>query len=496
MADKEDNKGNKEDTKGITAKKQENFGEWFSQIITKAEFIEYTDVSGCYVFMPNSYFIWEEVQAYMNKRFRAVGVRNCYFPLFIPEKLLIKEAKHVEGFTPEVAWVTHSGKTPLKEKLAVRPTSETIMYDTYKKWIRSYRDLPLRLNQWNNVVRWEFKNPVPFIRSREFLWQEGHSVHKTKEDSLALVIDILNIYADTYKECYAVAGIKGQKTDAEKFPGADMTTTFEVFVPSGKSLQGCTSHMLGQNFSKAFGITFTDENEKEEHPWQESWGFSTRTIGAMIMMHSDDKGLVISPRVAPNQVVIVPILFDESKKQVIQKAKEIKQQLEQANVKVELDDREEQKPGWKFNEWEMKGIPIRIELGPRDLEKGECIVARRDITEKVNVKIDELSKAIPKMMESMHHDLFAKSQEFQKKESVTVNNFAELKKAVDDRKLIYGDWCGDEGCETRITNETTAKILCLPFVDNDPKKGTIPAKGNCCICEKPGKHVILVARSY
>jgi len=491
---KEENK-EPEPAKGLTMKKDEEFGEWFSQLITKAELIEYTDVSGCYVFRPNSYFIWEQVQQYMNKRFQPLGVKNCYFPLFIPERLLQKEQKHVEGFVPEVAWVTHSGKTPLKERLAVRPTSETIMYETYKKWIRSHRDLPLLLNQWNNVVRWEFKNPVPFIRSREFLWQEGHTAHKSRDNALSEVFTILDIYEDTYRECYAVAGIKGQKTEAEKFPGAEMTTTFEVFVPSGKSLQGCTSHLLGQNFAKAFDITFTDEKEQQQYIWQNSWGFSTRTIGAMIMMHSDDKGVVFTPRVAPTQVAIVPILFEKVRDEILKKAHELADELKQAGLRVVLDDRDHT-PGSKFYEWELKGVPLRIELGPRDLEKQECVVVRRDTGKKESLKLKEVKKRLPLLMEQMHHDLFAKSQEVQKKESVHAKNFVDLKKGVEERKLIFADWCGHTECEQRITNETPAKILCLPFQDNDPAQGTTPATGDCAVCGKKGLVVALVARSY
>ncbi len=485
----------KTESKGLSSKKDEEFGEWFSQLITKAELIEYTDVSGCYVFRPNSYFIWEQVQHYMNKRFQSLGVKNCYFPLFIPERLLQKEQKHVEGFVPEVAWVTHSGKTPLKERLAVRPTSETIMYETYKKWIRSHRDLPLLLNQWNNVVRWEFKNPVPFIRSREFLWQEGHTAHKSREDALNEVFTMLNIYEDTYRECYAVSGIKGQKTEAEKFPGAEMTTTFEVFVPSGKSLQGCTSHLLGQNFAKAFDITFTDEKEEQQYIWQNSWGFSTRTIGAMIMMHSDDKGVIFTPRVAPLQVAIVPILFEKTKDEILKKAKELTDELKQGGLRVVLDDRDHT-PGSKFYEWELKGVPLRIELGPRDLEKQECVVVRRDTGKKESLKLKEVKRRLPALMEQMHHDLFAKSQEVQKKESVHAKTMMDVKKAIDERKLVWIDWCGHEGCEQRITNETPAKILCLPFKDNDPNKGTMKATGNCAVCGKKGQVAALVARSY
>ncbi|MFC1755326.1 proline--tRNA ligase, partial [Thermoproteota archaeon] len=390
---------------GITAKKEDDYGEWFSQIIIKAELVEYTDVSGCYVYRPDSYEIWQKVQAFMDNEFRKRGVRNAYFPLFIPEKLLSKEAEHVEGFTPEVAWVTHTGSSKLAERLAVRPTSETIMYDSYKKWIRSWRDLPLKINQWCNVVRWEFKNPVPFIRSREFLWQEGHNVFATKQEVEKDVMEMLDVYADTYKEMYAVPVIKGYKSESEKFAGADFTTTCEVFLPNGKAAQGCTSHNLGQNFAKAIGITFLDNDEKKKFPFQNSWGFSTRTIGIMIGMHSDNKGLVLPPKVASIQAVIVPILFENTKDDVLKKCSEIKQELSD-DIIVMLDDREEYTPGWKFNDWEMKGVPIRIELGPKDIEKDQAVIVRRDTGKKDFIKLSDLKKTIAAELEKMQKELY------------------------------------------------------------------------------------------
>src|SRR3989344_2683209 len=355
------------DKKGITSEK-DDFSDWYTQILQKAELIEYTDVSGSYILRPSSYFIWEQIKDYFDKLIKEDGVKNVYFPLLIPKSNLMKEQEHIKGFTPEVAWVTKSGNTVLKEPLAIRPTSETIFYPAYSKWIRSWRDLPLRLNQWANIVRWEFKNPVPFIRSREFLWQEGHSAFETKQEAEEEVKKIQDFYEKTYKEILAIPVIKGKKTDKEKFAGADYTLTIETFLPSGKSAQSATSHLLGQNFAKAFNITYLDKSEKKQYVWQTSWGISTRSIGIAIMMHSDNKGLVLSPKVSETQVIIIPIFDKENKKEISTKVKEMEAKLKKENIRVKVDD-SDSKPGFKFNEWEMKGIPLRIEIGPKDLQK-------------------------------------------------------------------------------------------------------------------------------
>ncbi len=493
---KKQEKQQKEQTVGITIKKADDIGEWFSQVITKADLIDYTDVSGCYIYKPASFQIWEKVQRFMDKRFAALGVKNAYFPLFISEALLKKEAKHVAGFTPEVAWVTHSGETPLAERLAIRPTSETIMYAAYKKWIRSHRDLPLLLNQWNNVVRWEFKNPVPFIRAREFLWQEGHTAHKSREDAMKEVLTILDIYEDTYRELYAVPVIKGVKTDSEKFAGAEMTTTLEIFLPSGKAIQGCTSHFLGQNFSKAFDITFLDEKEQKAHIWQNSWGYSTRSIGVMILAHGDDKGLVLPPAVASVHVVIVPILFDDSRKKVLAACAKIKTDLEKDHHAVHLDDRDGYSAGWKFNEWELKGIPVRIEVGPKDVEKNQAVLVRRDTGKKDCIKVKDIGIAVTKALHDIQRNLYEAARTFLKNSIVMVKTASELKKAVEQKKLVMCSWCGSSACEEKLTQETAAKILCIPYVDNDSSKGTLPAHGNCALCDKAGKHAVYVGRSY
>ncbi|PIN87017.1 proline--tRNA ligase [Candidatus Woesearchaeota archaeon CG10_big_fil_rev_8_21_14_0_10_44_13] len=479
---------------GITIKKEEEFGEWFSQIITKAELVEYTDVSGCYVFRPNSYSIWEKVQAFMDSEFRKLGVRNAYFPLFIPEKLLNREKEHVEGFTPEVAWVTHTGESKLSERLAIRPTSETIMYDSYKKWIRSWRDLPLKINQWCNVVRWEFKNPVPFIRSREFLWQEGHTAHRTKDEAEKEVFQILDIYEKTYNDLYAMPCIKGFKTEKEKFAGALYTTTIEIFLPNGKSAQACTSHCLGQNFAKAFDISFLDEKEEKQHVWQNSWGYSTRSMGIMICMHSDNKGLVLPPRVASTQAVIVPITFADSKEKVLSKAREVKKCLESEGISVVLDDRDELTPGWKFNEWEMKGIPLRIEVGPKDVEKDQAVIVRRDNGKKDFVKTADLGKKAKEALEQMHKDLYDRALRLRQDNEAEAKEFHELTKAIKDRKLVKAAWCSSTECEEMIKDKTGgAKIICIPFgKDMDRKE----AKGRCVCCGKPAKYEVYIAKSY
>ncbi|MBW2978709.1 proline--tRNA ligase, partial [Candidatus Woesearchaeota archaeon] len=393
---------------GITVKKSENISEWYTQVIRKADLIEYTSVSGCLVFRPWSYAIWEEVKKFFDNHIKKRGIKNAYFPLLIPESLLKKESEHVEGFSPEVAWVNYAGNTKLNEKLAIRPTSETIMYEAYSKWIRSYRDLPLLLNQWCNVVRWEFANPVPFLRTREFLWQEGHTVHATQKGAEDEVYDILDLYKKVFEEMYAIPVLKGVKSEKEKFAGALFTTSVEAFLPSGKAIQGATSHCLGQNFSKVFDIKFIDEDEKIKYGWQNSWGISTRTIGIMIMIHGDDKGLVLPPKVAPLQAVIVPIYFKE-KGRVMESAEKIKKSLE-GDFRIHLDNREEYTPGWKFNEWEMKGVPVRIEIGPKDIEKSQVILVRRDTGEKIPVLIKDLNKTLSDILQLIHDNLYSKAK--------------------------------------------------------------------------------------
>lgn len=477
----------KENIVGITVKKEDDFGEWYTQVVQKAELADYTDVSGCMVIRPRAYAIWEKIQAWFDSKIKELGVKNAYFPVFIPEHHLMREKEHVEGFTPEVAWVTHSGETKLNEKLAVRPTSETIMYASYSKWIQSYRDLPLRLNQWCNVVRWEFKHPTPFIRGREFLWQEGHTCFATKKEAEAEVKEILDLYRRVYEELYAVPAIMGLKTDTEKFAGADYTTSVETFVPSGKAVQAATSHYLGQNFAKAFDISFLDESGKRDLPHQNSWGMSTRTIGVMVMMHSDDKGLIIPPKLADPEAVIVPIIFDKTKAKVLKECKKIKDLLK--HHKVHLDDRDSYTSGWKFNEWEMKGVPVRIEIGPKDLEKKQVVVVRRDTGKKDFVKITQLAKYLPSLLEEIQTNLFNNAKKFIKDSTVKIKTKAEFVKAIKDKNMVYTQWCDTAKCEENIKEETGAKTLNKPF--KQPK-----VEGKCPLCNKEAKCWVYFAKSY
>ncbi|MFH1210639.1 MAG: proline--tRNA ligase [archaeon] len=473
---------------GLGVKKSDDVSEWYTQVIQKGELIEYTDVSGCYILRPSSYSIWETVQQFFDAKIKADGVKNAYFPLFIPESLLKKEQEHVEGFTPEVAWVTETGSSKLSERLAVRPTSETIMYPAYAKWIRSHKDLPLRLNQWNNVVRWEFKNPVPFIRSREFLWQEGHTAFATKEEADKEARKILDFYAQVYEELLAVPVIKGTKSEKEKFAGADYSLSIEAFLPSGKAVQCATSHHLGQNFSKPFEIVFLDKEGQKKFVWQNSWGLTTRTIGVMVLVHGDDKGLVIPPRVASTQVVVVPILFDDSKDKVLKKASEIKKSLKGFSVLV--DDRD-YNPGWKFNEWELKGIPIRIEIGPKDMKSNQVVLVRRDTGKKEVVKIKDLPKKVKDSLSSMQDDLFNKAKKSLQDSIVEVKDWAQFTKAIENKKLVKALWCGSVECEDNIKDKANgAKSLNIPF--DQPKN----VRGKCIQCNKEAKFYAYFAKSY
>lgn len=480
------------DTKGITAKKGQDFSEWYTQVITKGELIDYSPVSGCYILRPNAYHIWEKVQEFFDKLIKKDGVRNCSFPLFIPESLLSKEAKHVEGFAPEVAWVETGGNTKLPERLAVRPTSETIMYDAYSKWIRSHKDLPLRLNQWNNVVRWEFKHPVPFLRSREFLWQEGHTVFATKEEAVQEAHTILQFYERVFRELYALPVLSGKKAESEKFAGADFSLSLEVILPNGKAAQAATSHHLGQNFSKAFGISFLDEQQQKQFAWQNSWGISTRSIGLMVMIHGDDQGLVLPPHVAPLQAVIVPIMFDDSKAKVIQEAEKVKEKLTKMGLSVYLDDREGYTPGWKFHEWEVKGVPLRIELGPKDLEKKQVMVVRRDTGEKKALALPEAEKKIAALLEQIQENLYLKAAAAMKQNIVTVTSLKEAQQQIEDNKVIFAPWCTGEKCELDIKEKTGgAKSLNAPFQQPVMKKGQ-----TCFACKSPAREWFYLGKSY
>jgi len=476
----------KEKNLGISAEKDE-FSEWYTQAIIKAELADYSPVSGCLIFRPAAYAVWEIIKEECDKRFRKLGVKNVYFPLFIPESLLQKEATHLKGFTPEVAWVTESGDTKLPERLAIRPTSETIMYNSYSKWIRSWRDLPLKYNQWNNVVRWEFKHPVPFLRTREFLWNEGHTVYATQKDALAEEKEIMDIYNDVLRDCMATAGFVSRKTESEKFAGAEFTKAIESVLPNGKVVQGPDFHHDGQIFAKAFGIKFLNKEGKEEYAWQNTWAISTRQIGIMLAIHGDDKGIVLPPKVAMIQAVIIPILFKEVQEKVLKKAKDIEKELQ--DFRVFLDDRTDCSAGFKFNEWEMKGIPVRIEIGPKDIEKSQVIVARRDNGKKEIVKIKELGKKIKEILDDIQSSLLKNSEKKLKESMIAAKKMDELIKAIGSKKVAISEWCGSKECEDWIKTKTGgAKIIGI----NEQEK----AKGKCVYCSKAAKHAVWIAKSY
>ena len=475
---------------GLSVKKSEDFNEWYNQVVLKSDMIDYSSVSGCIVFKPNSYAIWEKIQKIFNDKIKKSGHKNCYFPMFIPESLLKKEAEHVEGFNPEVAWVTKAGNTELNEKLAIRPTSETIMYESYAKWIRSWRDLPLLLNQWNSVVRWEFKHAKPFLRTREFLWQEGHTAHSTKEEAEKEVMQQLFEYVDLIENYMAIPVIAGKKTDKEKFAGADYTTTVEAFMPDGKALQMATSHLLGQNFAKVFDIKFLDKDEKEKYAWQTSWGLSTRTIGAVVMAHGDDKGLVLPPRIAPIQIVVVPIVFKENKDLVIGRAKEIVKKLKSKNYDVHLDDRDSYTPGWKFNEWELKGIPLRIEIGPKDVSAEQVVLVRRDNNEKITTKNKDLEKKVEELLDDIQSNLFKKSKKYLMESIVEVHEFKDFLNAIKNKKMPKSIFCAETECEGIIKEKSEgATCRCIPF----EQKAT---QGKCIQCGKEAKFWAVFGKGY
>jgi prolyl-tRNA synthetase len=471
---------------GISAEKDE-LSEWYTQAIIKADLVDYSPVSGCMILKPTAYAIWEIIQAETDKRFKKLGIKNVYFPLFIPESLLKKEAAHLKGFSPEVAWVTESGETKMAERLAIRPTSETIMYNSYSKWIRSWRDLPLRYNQWNNVVRWEFKNPVPFLRTREFLWNEGHTAYATQKEAIAEEKEIMGIYDEILREYMAIAGFTSRKTESEKFAGAEFTKAIENVFPNGRVVQGPDFHHDGQIFAKAFNIKFLNKEGKEDYVWQNTWAISTRQIGVMLAIHGDNKGLVLPPKVAPIQVVIVPILFKDTQEKVIKQAKEIEKEL--AGLRILVDDRIDYSAGYKFNEWEMKGIPLRIEIGPKDLENNQIIAVRRDNLKKEIIKIKDISKKIKEILDDIQNNLLKNSEKKLKETIVAAKDMAELTANIKNKKVALSEWCGSKECEDWIKTKTGgAKIIGI----NEQAK----AKGKCVYCGKPAKHVVWIGKSY
>ena len=464
-----------------------DFAQWYTDVVKKAELVDYSGVHGCMIIRPYGYAIWENIQKDLDARFKKLGHENVYMPMFIPEGLLQREKDHVAGFAPECAWVTFGGENKLSERLAVRPTSETLFCEHYKDIIHSYRDLPKLYNQWCNVVRWE-KTTRPFLRTSEFLWQEGHTMHETEEDARKETLQMLKVYEDFYRESLAIPAITGRKTDKEKFAGAEDTYTIEPMMHNGVALQGGTSHYFGTGFSEAFGITFTDRENKVRHPYQTSWGVSTRMIGAIIMSHGDDNGLILPPAVAPIQVVIIPAA--QHKEGVLENANALKDRLADAGIRVKLDD-SDNSTGWKFSQYEMKGVPVRLEIGPRDIEAGNCVLVSRVTREKKIIPLDAVVEETRAMMAQVHDELLARAEENLKARTYEVRSYDEfLDVAANKSGYIKAMWCGDVACEDQIKDATGGvKSRCIPF--NEDKLSDV-----CACCGKPARHMVVWGRQY
>ena len=477
-----DNKGFVKEITNI----EEDFAKWYTDIVLKAELADYTDVKGFIAIRPYGYAIWENIQKYADKKFKEHGVKNLSMPVLIPENLLQKEKDHVEGFAPEVAWVTMGGGEELEERLCVRPTSETIFSTMYAKWLSSWRDLPFLYNQWCNVLRWE-KETRPFLRSREFLWQEGHTIHETAEEAKKFTLEMLEVYADVIENLLAIPVLKGKKTPTEQFAGADSTYTVETLMHDGRALQGGTSHYFGQNFSKPFNIKFQNREGKEEYVYQTSWGISTRLIGAVIMAHGDNRGLKLPPKVAPIQVAVVPIAMH--KEGVKEKAEEVYKGLLE-KYRVELDAREQYSPGYKFNDWEMRGVPVRIELGPRDIENNKCVVVRRDNSEKIEVGLDELNEKLETILEDIQKSMYDACVKRVKEKTTIAHNLEEFEENLKNNQgYVKTMWCGDAECEEKIHELTGAKSRCIPFEQEN-------LGDKCVCCGKPAKTMVVWGRQY
>ena len=463
-----------------------DFAQWYTDVVKKAELMDYTSVKGCMVIKPAGYAIWENIQKELDRRFKETGVENVYLPMFIPESLLQKEKDHVEGFAPEVAWVTHGGTEPLQERLCVRPTSETLFCDFYANEVHSYRDLPKVYNQWCSVVRWE-KTTRPFLRSREFLWQEGHTAHATAQEAEERTVQMLNVYADFCEEVLAIPVIKGQKTDKEKFAGAESTYTIESLMHDGKALQSGTSHNFGDGFAKAFNIQYTDKDNQLKYVHQTSWGLSTRIIGAIIMVHGDNEGLVLPPRIAPTQLVVIPVAAH--KPGVTEKAQELLETVKAAGVRAKIDV-SDNSPGWKFAEYEMKGVPLRLEVGPRDIEQGQCVLVRRDNREKTVVKFEDLASTVPTLLEDIQKALFEKALKNREEHTYTAKSLDEMKAIMQDHVgFVKSMWCGDLACEEKVKEETGMPSRCMPF-----EQETI--SDVCPVCGKPAHKMVVWGIAY
>ncbi|KAJ1816872.1 ribose-phosphate pyrophosphokinase 1, partial [Coemansia sp. RSA 2675] len=508
---------------GIDVSKDVDFPRWYQQVLTRSDMLEYYDVSGCYIVRPLAYFVWQQIQEFFDAGIRSLGVKNCYFPMFVSSKVLEREKDHIEGFAPEVAWVTRAGSTELAEPIAIRPTSETVMYPYFAKWIRSHRDLPLKINQWCSVVRWEFKNPQPFLRTREFLWQEGHCAYMTEKEAMVEVYDVLTLYRRIYEELLAVPVIEGEKSSKEKFAGGVATTTVEGFIAAtGRGIQGATSHYLGQNFSKMLNIVVQDPEDSgadrpKLHVHQTSWGLSTRTIGVMVMTHGDDQGLVMPPRVAETQVIIIPCGLtakhsDEDRRAVSDACLNVEARLRAVGVRAESDLRELYTPGQKFNHWEVRGVPLRVEIGPKDLEKNSVLTARRDTFAKAPMSLDGLESSVQLMLLTIQNDMLAKARKTFDERVKIVLDWSEFVPVLNSKCLALIPWCEREVCEDQIKTRSSrdslgdepedekapsmgAKSLCLPSKQptNPP---IVHGETKCIQCGENAKRYALFGRSY
>ena len=480
-------KRNDDFVKEITSK-DEDFSRWYVDVIRKSELADYSPIKGCMVIKPYGYELWENIRNELDKRIKATGHRNAYFPLFVPESLLKREAEHIEGFAPEVAWITHGGDDELEERIAIRPTSEAIIGATYSQWIESWRDLPLLINQWANIVRWE-KVTRLFLRTREFLWQEGHTAHATAEEAEEETLKMLEVYREFSEDMLAMPVLVGRKSEGQKFPGAVHTYTVEALMSNGWALQAGTSHNLGQHFAKVFNIQYLDQNQQQQYVWQTSWGVSTRLVGGVVMTHGDNSGLILPPRIAPVQAIIVPILFDKTKAMVLAKVEQLLASLSDG-LRVEADVRDTYTPGWKFSEWEMKGVPLRIEVGPRDIQNEQVVLVRRDTREKMIVKEADLRSEIERNLADIQASLFQRAKEFRDENTCEVEGFDEFESIMaEGRGFIYTDWCGSAECEDEIQTRTAATIRCIPL-ENET------ATGPCVLCNEEGKYKAYFAKAY
>ena len=479
-------KKNEEFVQQITSR-DVDFPQWYTDVVLKTNLVDYSLVRGCMVIKPYGYAIWELIQSELDRRFKETGHQNAYFPLLIPESLLQKEAEHVEGFAPEVLWVTEGGTEKLTERLAIRPTSETIICSMYSKWVQSYRDLPLLYNQWANVVRWE-KTTRPFLRTAEFLWQEGHTIHATREEAEEETIKMLNVYREFCENVLAMPVTAGRKTENEKFAGAVDTYSIEALMHDGKALQAGTSHFLGQHFSKVYDIKFLDKDSQQKYAWQTSWGVTTRLIGGLIMVHGDDRGLKLPPMVAPKQVMIIPIAT--FKPGVLDKANELFDEIKKAGIRVDIDDDDSQSPGYKFNECEMKGIPVRLEVGPRDIENGTVVLVRRDTFEKITVPMENIADTIKKLLDDIQKNMLVEATKARDEHTYPATTHEELMDALANKKgYVKAMWCGCTECEKELKAQTGATIRNMPFEQEH-------LSDVCALCGKPAKHMVYIARAY